>query len=179
MSAMIQSSKEYAEALFSIAVENSSLDSYLSNLSEAAEIFKENPGYVELLSSPAVELSERLGLIDAAFSKGFEENIVSFLKVLCENGHMHGILDCISEFNGLAEFYLNKTKAKIYYAQALSEEQKAALVEKLEKMSRKSIEPVYIEDRSLLGGIKVEIEDLVLDGSVKKRIKTAKEVINK
>ncbi len=179
MTDMIQSSKEYAEALFSLAAQANALDKYSEDLAAAAEAFKTNLGYTDLLASPAVELSERLKLIDAAFSKGFEENIISFLKVLCENGHIHSVLECISEFNSLAEFYLNKTKAKIYYAQALSDEQKIAIVEKLEKMSRKSIEPVYIEDRSLLGGVRVEIDDLVLDGSVKKRIKTAKEVINK
>ncbi len=179
MTAMNQSYKEYAEALFSIAVENNRLTEYTEDLTAVAQLFKENPAYADLLASPAVELSERRGLIDAAFSGSFEEIIVSFLKVLCENGQIGGVLECISEFNGLAEFYLNSTKAKIHYAKALTDEQKAALIKKLEKISRKSIEPVYIEDKSLIGGVKVEIDDLVLDGSVKKRIKTAKEVINK
>ena len=66
--------------------------------------------------------------------------------------------------------------------QLLHNEAKAAinaLVEKLERRSGKRVEAEYIVDGTLLGGLVVEMEGRVLDGSLKKDLQHVKEVIEK
>ena len=60
----------------------------------------------------------------------------------------------------------------------MTEEQKTALIEKLQKISGKVIESEYIKDESLIGGIKVQIDDKIIDGSIKNRLNKAKGVIS-
>lgn len=179
MTAMTQTNKEYATALFSLATENNAVDEYEQSLLEIGNIFNENPDYIKVLESPAIPLSERIAFIDKAFESTYTEYLVSFIKVLCENGHIAQIVSCIESFCDLVRIYKNRTIATVYYVEPLTEEQKTALIEKLQKISGKVIEPEFIKDESLIGGIKVQIDDKIMDGSIKNRLNKAKGEMNK
>lgn len=174
MTDMTQTNKEYATALFSLATEGNSVDQYEKSLIEIGNIFKENPDYIKVLESPAIPLSERIAFIDKAFEGTYTEYLVSFIKVLCENGHITEIISCIDAFCDLVRIYKNRTIATIYYVEPLTDEQKTSLIEKLQKISGKVIEPEYIKDEGLIGGIKVQIDDKIFDGSIKNRLQKAK-----
>lgn len=178
MTAMMQTNKEYATALFSLAAENDAVDEYQKSLQEIKKIFKENPEYTNVLKSPAIPLSERISFIEETFGETYTEYLVSFLQVLCENGHISEIISCIDEFFELVRVYKNRTIATVYYVKPLTEKQKSALLEKLQKISGKVIEPEFIKDESLMGGIKVQIDDKIFDGSIKNRLNKVKGVIS-
>lgn len=175
---MIQTEREYAVALFTIAAEENSVEEYQGYLTEIKKLFLENPDYIEFLNSPAINLSERLEALDEAFGDSMPEYIISFLKVLCENGKMKTVVACIDEFSKLQMDFSNKTVADIYSAVELNGGQKDALCKKLEKLTNKSIEPNFIIDESLIGGIKIEVDGKTFDGSVKHRLGEIKDVMN-
>ncbi len=175
---MMETNKEYAEALFMLAAENNSLEEYSKHLACIRAVTEENPEYTEFLSSPAIPLSERLSAIDEAFAKEMPEYIVSFLKLLCENGRIRELCDSIDEFEFLIKNAMNRTTATVYSAVALSDAQKQALCEKLEKLCGKQIDAVYIEDKTLIGGIRVEVDGKTLDGSIERRLQKVKGVMN-
>ena len=179
MTAMTQTNKEYATALFSLATENNAVEEYEKALLEVSDIFKENPDYIKFLESPAIPLSERISLIDKTFGSAYTENLVSFIKVLCENGHIAGICNCVEAFCDLVRIYKNRTIATVYYVEPLTSKQKTALIEKLQKISGKTIEPEFIKDEGLIGGIKIQIDDKIIDGSIKNRLNKTKGVISK
>ena len=51
------------------------------------------------------------------------------------------------------------------------------LIQKLEAKYRKCFYPIYQVDSALLGGIRIEMEDKVIDGSILKRLQSLKEVM--
>lgn len=171
--------KEYAQALYMLSAENDKTDEFLRHISLIGDIIQENPDYLKLLDSPALLLSERLSLIESAFCNAVNEHIVSFLQLMCENGHIKFLPECIDEFSILARAAQNCTQAMVYYAQPLNDSQKAALNQKLENLTRKSVEAFYIEDKSLIGGVKIDIDGKTLDGSISGRLNKIKGVINK
>lgn len=175
---MKETCNEYAEALFILGAENGKLDTFNENLCEVGRLIEENPDYLEVLDSPAIPMSERLSAIDEAFSGACDEYIVSFLKLLCENRHIKELKESIKEFSHLLMNYQNRTVATVYYAKELSEEQKTALLNNLSKISGKTVEANYIKDASLLGGIKVLLDDKTLDGSIKGRLNKVKGMIS-
>ena len=175
---MTETIKEYSEALFIIAEEAGKIEEFSQTLSQIREVFMGNHDYIQYLSSPAIPLSERLSAIDEAFSAQTEEDIVSFMKLLCEHGRIIGILECIDEFSFLKMQRENRVSAKIISAVPLSEEQKTALCQKLETKTGKNVDATYVVDESVLGGIKVEMEGMTLDGSTKKRLNDIKGVIS-
>ena len=175
---MIQTEREYAVALFSLAEDSQTASEYLNSLETVKALFEENPDYIEFLASPAIELSERIDSIEEAFGRALPEYVVSFLKLLCENGRIRTVFDCIEEFSVLVMTHTNRTKAEISSAVALSEKQKDEICKKLEKLTGKSIDPVYIIDESLIGGVKIDVDGKTYDGSIRHRLGEIKDVMN-
>ena len=175
---MIQTEREYAEALFTLAVEENAVEEFLDSLVTLKQLFDENPDYIEFLNSPAIPLGERTASIDEAFGGKMPQYVVSFIKVLCENGKMRTILLCIDEFETLARAFSNRAIANVYSAVELSDEQKDAVCKKLEAITNKRIDPIYIIDESLIGGMKIEVDGKTFDGSIKHRLGDIKDVMN-
>ena len=86
---------------------------------------------------------------------------------------------CIEEFFYLKTMAENKVTATVYYCFPLDDAQKEALQKKLEKTSGKNVDLLFIEDKSLIGGIKVELDDKVFDGSAKRYLQQVKGVISR
>lgn len=168
---MKQTNKEYAEALFSIAQENNSVKEYSFHLQEIYSLIMENKGYTEYLSSPAMALSERLAAIDEAFADRVPEYIVSFIKLLCENGRIKELGESIEEFFRLEMLESNTVNVTVYSSIPLDAEQKEKLCKKLETKHKKAIRATYVEDKNLIGGIKIVMDDKVLDGSIRRQLK--------
>ena len=176
MTKMVQTEREYAEALFIIAEEKNLRGEYLAALKTVRQLFNENPEYEELLASPAIPLSERCGVLDEAFGS-MPEDVVSFLKILCESSHIRTVCDCVGEFEKLAMEAEKCISATVISAIELSEEQKKALCAKLQKISGKSVSAVYTVDKTLIGGLKIEFDGKTFDGSLKQHLSDVKEVI--
>jgi F-type H+-transporting ATPase subunit delta len=160
-----------------LASENGCCVEYAEHLNSIKTLIEESPEYIRFLESPAIPLSERVSAIDQAFGT-MSEHVTSFVKILCENGRIAHLPDCITEYNELVKISENKAIATVYYVEPLTEEQKSALLSKLCAISGKTVEAVYIEDTSLIGGIKVLIDDKTIDGSIASRLNKAKGVIS-
>lgn len=174
---MMQTDKEYAEALFMLAAEEKQVEEYLADLKSIQQLIRENPAYIEFLASPAISLQERLAAIDEAFAGKVPAYIEYFLKLLTEGGRIRLLDGCIGEFERLVMQLARRAPATVYTAAELTDEQKEALCRKLEARIGKGIDPVYVLDRSLIGGLKIEIEGKTYDGSVKHRLREVKEVM--
>ncbi len=176
---MTQVLKEYAEALFTLALEKKKVKEFSQNLDFLKATFTENTSYLEFLASPAIPLSERLSALEEAFSKCLEDDVLACLELLCKRGRIKGVFSFIDAFFALKTASENTSVAKVYYAMPLDDEQKSKLSDMLEKKTGKKVKLVFIEDKSLIGGIKILLDDRVFDGSVSHHLKDIKGVINK
>lgn len=172
-------SKEYAQALFSLAKESGNIDEVFEGMKLLSEVFAENQEYFLLLSSPAVEKSQRLDLLNDAMGDKVPEFVKAFTCVLVSNGHINEFLECEKDFSILYEEEKNLVTAYVRSAVELSDDDKEKLTEKLTKLSGKTVTLQTEVDKSLIGGIVVEIDGKVYDGSLKQKLKTAKEVMGK
>ena len=175
----VELSKSYAAALFSLAAESGEQEEVSRALETVTQVLSENPDYLEFLAAPSIAIDERSAAIDQAFGGRVPEHVASFLQVLCRRGHARSYFDCAKEYRKLCDHANRIAPARITSAVELSGAEKQALVEKLERLSGKIVQPEYIVDETLLGGLIVEMEGRVLDGSLKKDLQQVKEVIEK
>lgn len=171
--------KEYAEALYSLACEENMKEEISLAVREIDKIFKENPEYLEFLSSPAIEISERLSKLDEAFSGYIPEYMMSFLKLLCEKRYIKNYSECAERFNKLAEFSQKISVAKVKSAAPLTEEEMETLTKKLEKICGHRVRLDLSVEKEILGGFIVELDDKVIDARVHSRLREVKDVIRK
>ncbi len=174
---MTDISKGYATALFMLGRENNCVKEFDVGLDAIKNAFELSPEYIGILRSPAIPKSERLALIDEALA-GFSYELIAFVKLLCEHGHINQFDDCVADYKELVRIFENRTIATVYYAYPLTDAQKEKLVEKLSRVSGKAVDAVYVEDKSLIGGIKVRLDDQLLDGSLSGRLENASGVMS-
>lgn len=178
MTKMNDVAKEYGTALFSLAMEENTKEEYFQALKTVKSLFDENEEYLDMLSSPALSAGARLSVLDQAFEKILPEHVLSFLKLLCEKGRISQFNEAVDEYFELYNASEKIVDAKITSAQSLSDDEKSRLIAKLEKTHSCKINPEYITDTSLIGGITVEIDGKILDGSIRQRLREVKEVMN-
>ena len=176
---MTEISKEYAQALFELAKEQNSEKEFALALNTVAKELENAPEYAELLSSPNIPIDERKALIEQAFSEHIPEYVLSFTQLLCENGHIRDFGNCLREYEELYRALESISTARVVSAVALTNQQKEVLIRKLEKISGNKITAVYEVDATLLGGLTVYLDDKVIDGSLRRKLKEVKEVIDK
>lgn len=177
--AMAEISKEYAAALFMLACERDKKKEYAEALEMVESTISENPEYSEFLSSPGIPMSERLAAIEEAFSAYIPEDVLSYIQLLCERGRISCFCESAAEYQKLLAASEHITEAKITSAAELTEEEKKALKEKLEAMTKSVVNMEYVIDKSLLGGVIAEIDGKVIDGSLRGRLHDMKEVMNR
>ena len=176
---MTEMNKEYGEALFTLAKELGKENEYAIALECVTEVFFGNPEYVDFLSSPGIALEERLDALEKAFADAVPENIVSFMQLLCERGRIRSISGCIEEYKKLLDIQNSISTAYVTSAVELTDEEKEKLKDKLEIKCGHSVILECTTDKSIMGGIMVEIDGKLIDGSLKNRLHEVKDVISK
>ena len=167
---MTQAARVYGGSLYDLATEEKLDGQIMEQMNEIRQIFRENPGYLKLLGEPAIPQEERIKLLDEAFGGQVEPYLLNFLKLLCEKKILREFSGCCEEFTRRYNVDHNIATAVVTSAVALTDEQMAALKDKLEKISGKTVTLTQKTDPTVLAGLKVELEGRQLDGTVKSRL---------
>ena len=176
---MSEISSEYAKALFMLAMENEHGGEYEKALDLVLDAFLKNPVYVDFLASPGISINERLDALEKAFAKAVPREVLSFLKLLCEKRYITEFEECVIQYKTFLNEVGKVSTAKVTSATKLDDKSKEALKEKLEKKSGNTVIIEYIIDKSILGGLIVEMDGMVIDSSLKKHLKDVKDVIKR
>lgn len=172
-------SLEYAEAMITLGAEEGKGENFLSDLKMIKALIDNEPQLIELLRSPSIAKDEKLSVIDAVFLGKAEEHVVSLLKLMCENNRIELLPLTIENYEKLYNEINKVCVARVTSAKELTEEEKSKLTKALEKKMKCKVELECTVDESIIGGLIVETDDAVIDGSVKRKIRDVKEVIDK
>ena len=160
----------YGQSLYDLAVEERLADDILNEMEVVRGLFKENPDYVTLLSEPSVPKNERLQLVDDALGSSLKAYHLNFIKILIEKGLLREYSACYKRFRKSYNEAHGIADALVTTAVALDEEQLMQLKERLEKISGKKIILNQKVDPGILGGVRVDLEGQLFDGTVKGRL---------
>ena len=160
---------EFALALFSLSEELRITESVLSDLKDSKRALLDNPEYIKLCDTPSIAKSEKLSLIDRAFSP-VDETVRNLLMILSEKHSVYIFPEIVKEFIALYNESRNICEAEAISAVALSAEELSAIEKKLMQMTGKSIIMKNTIDPAVLGGIKLRYMGKQLDGTLRARL---------
>lgn len=160
--------RPYAKALFSLAQEKNQIKSWLGELSNLAAVSVQDK-VVSLLEKPDTDAAEKAkGLVDLVDLK--DQNLQNFVTVLAEQKRLNLLPEVYAQFQDLS-LALNNTKpAVIYSAFELTQAQLAELTAVLQQRFGSDLVVQTKVDSELIGGVKVEVGDQVLDLSVQGKL---------
>lgn len=175
---MTEIAKEYGTALFSLAMEEGKTEEYAEALRTVLGIFEQNPEYLSLLSGPSIPLGERLSSLREVFASALPVHVLSYLSLLCEKGRISCFGESAEEYFALLNASRNRSNAVVTSAVSLTDGEKDQLRRKLEALRGGTVQMTFSVDPSLLGGVVVEMDGKVLDGSLRHRLREVKEVMS-
>ena len=176
---MTEMSKSYADALFSLALETNTVFETLMTLKEIRDGLYATEGALDLLASPSIPKDERCAVLEKAFGEVNPEHVLSFVGVLVQHGHIRELNDCVEAYTALHDEHARLSTAYVTSAVELTADEKAKLTEKLGQKLGRTIHLECAVDPSLLGGLVVNVDGKVIDGSLKHKLQEIKEVMTK
>lgn len=171
--------RRYALALYQIAEKKGKVDQFLDELRNIVELIDKDENLQTLIHHPSISTSNKKKLFEDIFKGKIEDDVLSFMKILLEKGR---VLEVGSMLSQMEEIYLEKHNTAIAVVKTvvpLLEEEKAELINNLQKKLNRTIILKEELDAEILGGVFVKIENEVIDGTVKYKIEEMKKLMLK
>ena len=171
MAEAITVARPYADAVYKLAIAKNTLQEW-SRMLEYAAAMAEEENIKLLIGNPIVSVKQLGDLLLDIGKKNFTEEGRNFITLLSENNRID-ILPQISQlFEQLKAQHEGVLEAKIVSAYAINDKQLKKLVSDLEQKFKSKIEARVSVDPELIGGVKVEIGDEILDTSVRAKLES-------
>ena len=175
---MNTTSREYAEALFELAVQENLIRETSDGVVTVESALLQMPQYKALLASPAIGKQERLDALDQVFRGKIPDILLGILRMMVARGHVSALSGMVRDYEELAREYRGESVAVVTSAVPLKEAETVALRGRLEKKLARKITLQCRVDPALIGGIRVEVDGRVIDGSIRNKLDEIKEVMN-
>ena len=164
--------RPYAKALFELAEQKQQTECWLGGLAQLAWLVQQ-PQVSGLLgqvdtdaAQKANELTALLDCPDAVKSAEFG----NFVQVLAQEKRLAVLPEIYAQYQNLVLMQNHVEKAVIYTAYDVAAKEQAKIVSDLEQYFNTRLQASFQTDPGLIGGVKVEVGDQVLDLSVQAKL---------
>lgn len=166
-------SSRYALALYDISLEKDKLPLVLDNAKLVRLLIKEHKEILSYFSSRFVEFSEKEKFIDETFIN-IDEDLKIFIKVIIKNHRSNYIDNIFDEFISMGNEKMNILEGNLVSTYELDASKIKEIEDIFSKKLNQKVELKNVIDESLIGGVRVVLNDHVYDGSVKSRLNSLK-----
>lgn len=159
----------YAKTLFSVTQKEKTLKAVQEQNILIIRLLNENKLFKKFLASPINKMNEKIDLIQKVF-KDFDPTLLKFLILLCKKNRIEFLEDILNQFEILFNESQGIKKAMVTSVSVLNESE----LEKIKTSLKKKYNADFIlsnhTDENLIGGFTVQIEDTVIDHSMKNKL---------
>lgn len=170
---MNEIASRYANALYSLALENNKLDKVTLEIKELLEVLNQSDDLIMLLSNEFLSIKERIDSLNKIL-KGCDEDIIHLIDIVIKNHRVNLLKDIFLAFVSEANNYKGVKEGLLYASYKLDKK----TVDKIQQaISKKEGCPTYLKlivDQNLIGGFRVVINDHIYDSSIISQIQRMK-----
>jgi F-type H+-transporting ATPase subunit delta len=173
--------KRYAKGLFAVGEKDGRYRGYLDELDSILGLFEKEQRLKKALMLPLLEIQKRKELLsDTIRLSNVYLPLANMLTMLLENNRMTYLPLIRDVYSDLIDDKEDRARGIVWSAYPLEQSLKNRIEDALkETFHKKEVILSTIEDKSLIGGVKVAVKGTIIDGSVKKQLETLKENILK
>ncbi len=159
--------EEYAEALFALAKDNDVIEDTQKRFAGFVKALDKD--IMHFFSHPNITLNEKKDVI----KKCVDESIFrDFLFILLDNGRLENVSDIYSVFDDYVMDDLNQKDVRVYVPKQLTDNERKRIKTIMKKTLSASIDIEEIVDTTLKGGLRIEYDGNVWDGTIQNLLKT-------
>ncbi len=161
----------YAKALLGAAEKTGTTESVVEELDSLVDDVLDNfPDFEITIGSPRLSPDEKSQLLDRVLGGRASENLLVFLKVVCQ----HERLDCLRQIRHEVRRQYNESRNRVEVevttARELPDDLRQKIVDRIRERLQCDVELTSHIDESLIGGLLVRVGDTVVDGSIRNKL---------
>lgn len=174
------SAKNYAKAMFDVASDAGKIEVIKSDLDIVYSSLLVDKDIYDFFKSSFIDGNLRMRILKKVYAGKISEETFNLIAILIERDLIHTLFAVIVEYENLCNEYYNIAVARIITASDINNIDD---IEKLKECIRNMIKDrdvhfIFNTDENIIGGIVIEIEDIVYDYSIRRILKELKTSIS-
>jgi F-type H+-transporting ATPase subunit delta len=157
--------RRYARAIFELAQEEGHVELWARRLAQVREVMSD-PDVARVLTNPTLATDQRMALV----SELFDGEATNLAKLLIESDRVREVAAIDDEFQRLVDVAAGRVRATVTTAVELTPKDRDRVAEQLSKRLGKDIHLDVVVDPGILGGMKLQYGDRLVDASVATRL---------
>ena len=166
----ITSAERYSLALFELANENNVLTQLENQSSSILDLISSSKDFSNFIKDPTNSRDDLLNVINSIFDNKFENLLKTFLSFLIIKRRFFYIEQILKSFIETCSKKRGELKAELKSAKELSSDEILKITDELTKNFSSKIKLNYKHDKSLIGGLVVQVGSTMVDASIKNKL---------
>jgi len=167
--------RNYAEVLLALANKADDAEGWGRTVREVADAIGADVTLRHFLESPRVSAERKGEILARAFQDRLPPLFVRFLQMLLRKRRQMLLPEIATEYHTLLDEAEGRVHAQVTFARNPSEGERAAVTQGLSRTLGKEVVPHVTVDPAIVGGVVVRVGDQVMDGSVRRRLRSLRE----
>ena len=168
MTGTSSAARRYARAIFDLAQEDGRGDEWRQRLAVLGEVLTDET-VADVLTNPTIPIGARMDLISDR-SNGLDGESINLAKLLIESKRVREINAILDEYERLADEAAGRVRATVTTAIELTPRDRERVADELSKRLGKEVKLQVEVDPTILGGLKLQYGDHLVDASVATRL---------
>ena len=160
--------KRYARAVFELAQQEGHIDEWTRRLERVRTLFAD-PDVAAVLSNPTIASEQRDALISKP-PRVLDDEGTNLARLLIESGRTGEVVEIDEEFQRLADVAAGRVRATATTAIELDAPERDRVARELSRRLDKEVRLTVVVDPRIIGGMKLQYGDRVVDASVATRL---------
>jgi len=157
--------RRYAKAVFELARQEGKVEVWGANLAKVREVLSD-PEVAAVLTNPTIAVEQRMSLVEDLFDR----ETTNLAKLIIESNRVREVAAIEEEFERLADEAGGRVRATVTTAIELSPKERDRVADELSARLGKRIRLDVLVDARILGGLKLQYGDHLVDASVATRL---------
>ena len=173
-----ETANRYALALYELAKENSELEVVEKNVNEVLKLYNTSEDLKNFIKNPTHSQSSQLEVLKKiSTGMSLSKIIHNFLSILVFKRRIFFLNTIFLNFLSLASKKRGELKASLISSKNLSNEELKNLNTELSQAIGTTVAFDYKVDETLIGGLKMQIGSLMVDTSIKNKLKKYEQIM--
>jgi F-type H+-transporting ATPase subunit delta len=165
------SAQRYSLALYELAIESNLLNKIEEQTSAILNLINSSKDFSNLIKNPTGNQDDLISVINKISENYNIENLLkNFITFLIKKRRFFYIKKILRNFTEICSKKRGELKAELKSAKELSSDEIKKITDELEKNFNSKMKLNYIHDKSLIGGLIVQIGSTMVDTSIKNKL---------
>ena len=169
--------KKYARALYNVAVQQKDVKEVSNRINYIVNVFKAVPEFSQLLQTHQVSTEDKITILKNVLQDNISSLEVELISDILEYNNILILSDIAKHFEYLVETDSNFVNMTITSATELSAEEITHIQSNIESQLNKKVDVRTETDKSLIGGVRLRVGNIVIDNTISRRLDMLKNTL--